>query len=118
MGCKVLIGDVSINIEDRLPFTNPSIKGISIGMLALDSLNTDPGAPDVVVVIFVEEDGLLLPSDVLICAITLWEMSGAAKTENMTTTTATSIATIDDFNTKGFLFVLLGVINPIATCLY
>jgi hypothetical protein len=43
-------------------------------------------------------------------------MSGAAKREEMTT--ATSIAAIDDFNTKGFLFVLLGIINPIATCLY
>jgi hypothetical protein len=45
-------------------------------------------------------------------------MSGAAKTENMTTTTATSIAAIDDLNTKGFLFVLLEAINPLATRLY
>jgi hypothetical protein len=90
-------------------------------MLALDNLNTDPGAPDVVVVVFVEVDNeavLLLLGDVLICAITFCEMSGAAKRENITTTAAASIAAIDDFNTKGFLFVLLEVINSIATRLY
>jgi hypothetical protein len=90
-------------------------------MLALDNLNTDPGAPiDVVVVIFADDgDVVLLLGEVAICAITLCcEISGAAKRENITTAVAAANA-IDDFNVRDFLFVLFEeVINLITMCMY
>jgi hypothetical protein len=89
-------------------------------MLALDSLNTEPDPPtDVVVVAIIfaddDEDVLLLPGDATICAITLCEMSGAAKRENITAV----VVSTDDFSNRVFLFVLFEeAINLIAMCLY
>ena len=92
---------------------------MSIGMLALDNMNTEPGASvaGVVVelVIFDGELILLVSTDGTICATTLCccEINGAAKMENITATAA-----IDDFSTKISRFDLFEVINSTTITSY
>jgi hypothetical protein len=59
---------------------------------------------------------ILLSGNEPICAITLCEISVAAKMENITA--AAAIVSIDDLANRVFLFVLLELINLIANRLY
>ena|SRR5437867_11704659 len=72
--------------------------------LALANLNTEPGVGVALVISVDDEDALLVANDGTICANTVCccEISGAAKRENIATTTA-----IDGFNIRVFFFVFL-----------